>query len=122
MIKLGNMLVKHKAESMNWKGPIGLKIEEKVQINIVKGEILSVNPFLNGVFGVFIGKAFLNINTINKTCTCKAWQMTGIPCEHACVVILSIGQNVSDFVEEWYKFSNQEFIYSGSFSGIETHI
>ena len=53
MIKLGNMLVKHKAESMNWKGPIGLKIEEKVQINIVKGEILSVSPFLNGVFGFF---------------------------------------------------------------------
>ncbi|XP_034674228.1 uncharacterized protein LOC117905411 [Vitis riparia] len=45
----------------------------------------------------------------------------GHPCEHAAAVILSIGQNVVDFVQDWYKFPMQELIYSGSFSGIETH-
>ncbi|RVW36981.1 hypothetical protein CK203_103685 [Vitis vinifera] len=46
--------------------------------------------------------------------------MLGIPCEHAVVVILPIGKNVVDFVQDWYKFPMQELIYSGSFSGIET--
>ena len=31
--------------------------------------------------------------------------MVGIPCGHACVAILSIGKNVADFVNYWYKFS-----------------
>ncbi|RVW20025.1 hypothetical protein CK203_113603 [Vitis vinifera] len=30
-------------------------------------------------------------------------------------------RNVVDFVQDWYKFPMQELIYSGSFSGIETH-
>ena len=45
--------------------------------------------------------------------------MFGLPCEHACIVILSIGQNVVDFVDEWYAFSKQELIYSRIFCGIE---
>ena len=50
--KLGYMLVKHKEESNNWKGSIGLKIEDKVLQNIAKGEVYPVTPFMNGVFGV----------------------------------------------------------------------
>ena len=41
--------------------------------------------------------------------------MSGIPYEHACVVILSIGQNVSNFVDEWFTFWKQELIYFGFF-------
>ena len=52
---------------------------------------------------------------VNKTCTCKEWQIFGIPCEHACVVILLIGQNVFDFVDEWFTFWKQELIYFGFF-------
>ena len=37
MIKLGGMLVKHKEESLKWKGSIGPKIEEKVFLNITNG-------------------------------------------------------------------------------------
>ncbi|RVW19757.1 hypothetical protein CK203_113351 [Vitis vinifera] len=87
MSKLSSMLVKHKEESNNWKGCIG--IEDKVLQNIAKGEV--------------------------------GWQMLGIPCEHAAIVIISIGQNVTDFVNDCYKYPMQELIYGGSFFGIETH-
>ena len=33
MIKLGGMLVKHKDESLNWKGETGPKIEENVMLH-----------------------------------------------------------------------------------------
>ena len=46
------ILVKHKEESNNWKGSIGLKIEDKVLQNIAKGEVYPVTPFMNEVFGV----------------------------------------------------------------------
>ncbi|KAL6328730.1 hypothetical protein AAG906_003416 [Vitis piasezkii] len=43
-------------------------------------------------------------NLKKRICTCRGWEMLGIPCEHATTVILSIGQNVVDFVQDWYKF------------------
>ena len=79
-----------------------------------------VTPFMNGIFGVSIGTTFLNVDIMKCTCTCRGWEMLGIPCEHATTVILFIGHNVADFVDECYKFPMQELIYSGSFSGIET--
>ena len=53
------MLVEHKAESNQWKGSIGLKIDEKVKINIAKGEVYTVSPFSESIFGVFIGTSML---------------------------------------------------------------
>ena len=38
------MLVNHKEESLKWKGSIGSKIEEKVLLNITKGEGYAINP------------------------------------------------------------------------------
>ena len=56
MIKLGGM---HKDESLNWKGAIGPKIVEKVKGNISKGEGYLVSPFMDSMFGVSIGKAYV---------------------------------------------------------------
>ena len=121
MAKLGAMLVKQKEESTTWEGSIGPKIKEKVMLNITKGEAYPVNLLTNGVFGVCIGRSIFNVDIMNRTCTCKAWHMLGIPCEHACAALLSTSQNIYDFVEDCYKFPNQELIYRGSFSCIETH-
>ena len=62
MTKLGAMFVKHKAEINEWKGTIGPKIEEKVKINIVKGEVYIVSPFMETLFGIFVGKAVINVD------------------------------------------------------------
>ena len=76
---------------------------------------------MNGVFGVCIERALLNVDIMNRTCTCRGWQMLGIHCEHVVAVIISIGQNVTNFVDDCYKYPMQELIYGGSFSSIETH-
>ncbi|KAL6321448.1 hypothetical protein AAG906_016547 [Vitis piasezkii] len=94
MSKLGSMLVKHKEESNNWKRCIGPKIEDKVLQNIAKGEVYPVTSFMNGVFGICIRRALLNVDIMNCTCTCRCWQILRIPCEHVAAIIISIGQNV----------------------------
>ena len=76
---------------------------------------------MNGFFTICIGKSFVNVDMFNRSCTCREWKMVGIPCEHAYATILLIGQNVVDFVDDWYKFPKQKLIYSSSFCGIETH-
>ena len=62
MTKLSAMLVKHKVESNVWKGIIELKIEENVKINIAKGEVYSVNPFMETFYTVFVGDLLLNVD------------------------------------------------------------
>ena len=47
--------------------------------------------------------------------------MSSIPCDHACAILLSIGQNVADFVDEIFKSPTQQLVYSSTFHGIETH-
>ena len=46
------------------------------------------------------GKAFLEVDLMERTCTCKAWQMSGIPCDHACAAIRRMGFDVSDYVDD----------------------
>ena len=121
VIKLGGLLVKHKDESLKWKGSIGPKIEDKVLLNITKGEGYVVNPYPNSNFGVSIDKVFVVTNLVNRTCTCMARQMSRLPCEHACAIIQSIGKNSADFFNEWFTLPKQEIIYSGNFCGIEMH-
>ena len=100
MIRLGGTLLKHKEESMNWKGSIGPKIEYKVMVNINKGGGFLVSPFMNSRFGVSIRRTLVIVDLVNRTCICNGWEMLGIPYEHSCVVIQSIGQNVADIVDD----------------------
>ena len=64
------MLVKHKQESNNWKGIIELKIYEKVKNNIAKGEVYSANPFMETFFAVVVGNLVLNVDIVERICTC----------------------------------------------------
>ena len=40
--------------------------------NITKGEGYVVSPFMNSRYGVSIGRVFVIVDLINRTCTCKA--------------------------------------------------
>ena len=47
--------------------------------------------------------------------------MFGIPCDHACAVIWRMRFDVSDYVDDWYKYNLQEKLYSGSMRTLVTH-
>ena len=92
------------------------KIDEKVNNNDAKGEVYSVNPFMETFFAIVMGNSILNVDIVEKTCTCHRWQMYGIPHEHAYAVILFISQNVVDFVDDMFKLLTYHLVYSGVFS------
>ena len=66
-------------------------------------------------------KVYVNVNLREHTCTCKAWQMVGIPCEHACTAIRKMKQDVYEYVDSCFKLPMQELIYSGHFNSIPNH-
>ncbi|CAI9291513.1 unnamed protein product [Lactuca saligna] len=41
----------------------------------------------------------------SKTCGCRAWQLSGIPCVHAIAAILYLNGNAEDYVAVWFKTS-----------------
>ena len=80
-----------------------------------------MSPFSESIFGVFIGTSIFNVDIKEHSCTCRAWEMSGIPCEYACAVIGFNGQNVANFVDDQFKLPTQYLIYFGFFRGIKTH-
>ncbi|GKV41979.1 hypothetical protein SLEP1_g49442 [Rubroshorea leprosula] len=49
------------------------------------------------------GEATYIVNVERKTCTCRVWNMTGIPCRHAVTVINHRQENGEDYVAHWYS-------------------
>ena len=50
-----------------------------------------------------------DVNLNNKTCGCRAWQLTGIPCVHGVAAISYLNRNHEEYVARWYttaKFSS----------------
>ncbi|RVW94428.1 hypothetical protein CK203_035725 [Vitis vinifera] len=116
-----SLLVEHKNGLVKWNGCIGPKTKEKIALKIGKGENYITYLHLGSSMKVSNGKAFLEVDLMERTCTCKAWQMSGIPCDHACAAIRRMGFDVSDYVDDWYKYNLQEKIYSGSMRTLVTH-
>ncbi|XP_076941283.1 uncharacterized protein LOC143610783 [Bidens hawaiensis] len=44
----------------------------------------------------------VSVDLVNKTCTCRRWDLSGIPCKHVCAVAGFIGSNSEQFVHEIY--------------------
>ncbi|XP_050211451.1 uncharacterized protein LOC126661643 [Mercurialis annua] len=56
------------------------------------------------------------VNTATRTCTCREWDLSGIPCQHAIAAIYSAKEKTKKepeyYVHEWYK----EEIYKSAYS------
>ena len=48
-----------------------------------------------------------------KTCGCRAWDVTGIPCNHAISVIMKIKQHPEDYVHDFFKLPMYKQAYKG---------
>jgi len=59
------------------------------------------------------------VNLIERTCTCRAWQGSGIPYKHAIAYITSIpGAILEDYVHEYYSVDKFKAAYQGSVPSI----
>ena len=53
------------------------------------------------------------MDLIGKTCTCRLFELTGIPCPHALVCIWSSGLQIFGYVDPCYKKKSIVAAYSG---------
>ncbi|KAL0381974.1 UNVERIFIED_CONTAM: hypothetical protein Scaly_0484700 [Sesamum calycinum] len=53
-----------------------------------------------------------NLHLGEKTCSCRKWQLTGIPCAHAISGMYFMGYKPEDYVHEYYHKSNFLRVYN----------
>ncbi|KAL8515023.1 hypothetical protein ACS0TY_013927 [Phlomoides rotata] len=52
------------------------------------------------------------------TCSCRMWELSGIPCKHACSAIIHTRANIEDYVSDWYSVEVYKRSYAPSIKGI----
>ena len=63
------------------------------------------HPALGGKFEVHFEDDKFVVNLRDHTCTCRAWDLTGIPCVHAVACIRFKNEDVTTFVDDYYTVS-----------------
>jgi len=59
----------------------------------------------NGMYSVTYGSVGFVVDMVGKTCTCNAWELSGIPCHHALAVMREENMDPIQFVHKCYNTS-----------------
>ncbi|KAJ8440868.1 hypothetical protein Cgig2_022724 [Carnegiea gigantea] len=108
-----------------WKNGVGERIEKKLKKTYENmGSVMEVQRFNRGIgeYSVRLSNdRCLVVRLSEGTCSCKWWQLRGLPCVHAMAVIEREKFNVYDYVSPCYKAPMQRTIYMNVIHPMETH-
>ncbi|KAH0636774.1 hypothetical protein KY289_036689 [Solanum tuberosum] len=110
--KLMKRLYKKKEWINKYQGLICPKIEKK--LNQIRLDAALFRPNFSGGPKVSVeGPEGPFIVDMQKgSCTCRRWDLTGLPCPHALVSIYGNGDRVEDYVNVYYKVETFKNVYS----------
>jgi hypothetical protein len=108
-----------KRVAMKFTGKILAHIEKKLREDSYNLDIEVIIASPEGVAEVCAkgdNLAYRFVDSLNdRSCTCRVWQGTGIPCKHAIAYITSIpGARLEDYVDDYYSVNKFKITYEGS--------
>lgn len=88
-------------------------ISHKVGLKPVQGLWIVIKYFLGerGEGEEEEGEGKYPVNLGHKMCSCKKWQLCGIPCIHAMSAIACQGEEVEIYVDKYYHISTYMKVY-----------
>nr|CAD1830065.1 unnamed protein product [Ananas comosus var. bracteatus] len=72
----------------------------------------TLNPSTDVLFQVIAADRTDAVDLSKKTCSCKRWDIDGIPCNHAMAAISFRLRDPYDFVEDWFMTSTYRSTYN----------
>ncbi|XP_020249815.1 uncharacterized protein LOC109827251 [Asparagus officinalis] len=98
-----------------WTSYLCPKAEKIVRENMEKGHTLEIRQSRDDIFEVQSHRT-TRVDLENRTCTCRAWDVTRIPCVHACAAIIYMKRDVYQYCDwfmsvEAFKKSYDEILY-----------
>ncbi|XP_054785925.1 uncharacterized protein LOC129292388 [Prosopis cineraria] len=118
--KLVKKLHNSKMALEKWTNSVRPNVETKLKENMLRGDTLQADFYALNTVRVKKLNGNVQVNLELRECSCLAWQMSELPCPHACVAIKFSHGNIYQYVEEWYHLSCQEKIYGSNMIPIET--
>ena len=92
-------------------GKLRLKIQVKVEKARVKASECLLMYFGEKKYEVDYRQQKFVVNWRKKTCDCKKWDITGIPCHHAISAILHKGSKIENYVDHCYTIKKYKKSY-----------
>ena len=71
-----------------------------------------VVPCGGNTFEVRKGYEAFKVDEPNRTCSCRMWQLSGLPCSHAIACIFKLGKYAEDYVPDWFRKDRYMVAYS----------
>ncbi|KAL6654441.1 hypothetical protein ACP70R_007906 [Stipagrostis hirtigluma subsp. patula] len=96
-----------------WAGPLTPTMEYKVEEEMLKAGKMTVLCSSDTVFEVRGNRIFV-VNLANWECTCRRWQLSGLPCMHAVAVFNRIGRSFYDYCSKFFRIESYQLTYSGT--------
>ncbi|KAL4335956.1 hypothetical protein GQ457_07G018510 [Hibiscus cannabinus] len=111
--KIMNRFAKKAEEAQKIVGPLCPKIQKKIDALIVQSVRCWPRNAGGNRYEVPAGHEDQHVVDLGaESCTCRKWDLTGIPCVHATAVIIMRGERPEGFVNNCYKTETQLQIYS----------
>lgn len=109
--KIMELIVARKTASDQWDTRLSPSMEEKLKKEGQRTHSFSVLQSTCSTYEV-CGDVTEVVDIDRWECSCKSWQLTGVPCCHAIAVIGGIGQSVYDYCSRYCTTESYRLTYS----------
>ncbi|XP_022760791.1 uncharacterized protein LOC111306988 isoform X1 [Durio zibethinus] len=117
--KMMEFMYTRKMDSDQWSSKLTPSAEENLQKSLVNSRSLEVLFSPGSCFKVRDTLGIINVVTLeNSDCSCREWQINGLPCLHAVAAIEHIGKNVYDYCSRYFTIEAFKVTYSESINPI----
>ncbi|KAL4291966.1 hypothetical protein GQ457_14G024710 [Hibiscus cannabinus] len=102
IVKIMTRIVEKRHFINTWKYNYGPLIKKK--FDVIKKDSVAWRMVWNGEGGCEVkkGRKQYHVNLNEKTCSCRKWQLCGLPCQHACCAIWHTGGDPDDYLHSCY--------------------
>ncbi|XP_071738197.1 uncharacterized protein [Rutidosis leptorrhynchoides] len=98
--------------SMQWTSILVPTAERRVSEAIERARTYQVLRANEAEFEVISHEGTNIVDIRNRRCSCRGWQLNGLPCAHAVAALLSCRQNVHRFTESCFTVASYRKAYS----------
>ncbi|KAF8394742.1 hypothetical protein HHK36_020959 [Tetracentron sinense] len=119
--KMMELIYTRQVDSVQWSTILTPSSEEKLQKETLKARSLEVLFSPSSVFEVRDDLGTINVVNIDHwDCSCRKWQISGLPCLHAVAVLERVGRNIYDYCSKFFMTDTYRLTYSESINAIPT--
>ncbi|KAJ3674080.1 hypothetical protein LUZ60_006072 [Juncus effusus] len=102
-VKLTEVMELRRENSKSWQeGTLTPFMEAKLQKEVARSRKLNVLCSSETVFEVR-GNTIFVVNTATWECTCRRWQLSGLPCAHAIAVFKRVDRPVYEYCRNYFR-------------------